>query len=63
VAEKIRPRWGTTRRSREQDPGVGVRRRISFKATKLIASFQDDVESKGGHILICGYVIVVKGEI
>jgi hypothetical protein len=31
---------------RNQDPGVKVRRRISFKATNLIGSFQDDVKSK-----------------
>jgi hypothetical protein len=28
-----------------QDPGVKVRRRISFKATNLIGSFQDDVKN------------------
>ena len=28
-----------------QDPGVEARRRISFKATNLIGSFQDDVVS------------------
>jgi hypothetical protein len=27
---------------REQDPGGKVRRRISFKTTNLIGSFQDD---------------------
>jgi hypothetical protein len=30
------------------DPGVGKRRRISFEATKLIASPQDDGEFEGG---------------
>ena len=29
------------------DPGVKVRRRISFKSTNLIGSFQDDVKGKG----------------
>jgi hypothetical protein len=28
-----------------QDPGVEVHRRISFKATNLIGSFQDDVKT------------------
>jgi len=31
--------------TRELDPGVKMRRRISFKATNLIGSFQDDVKN------------------
>jgi hypothetical protein len=39
--------WRKIREREEQDPGVEVRRRISFRATNLIGSFQDDVNGKG----------------
>jgi hypothetical protein len=43
-AETLRARRKTGEK-RRMDPGVKLRRRISFRATNLMGSFQDDVES------------------